>query len=118
MLTKLNKPKKMLHFLIHKWQLLVVYAAQERVHVAASKYAKANNVELPEPPLVIDSKPCDQISIIKAKIIDILPEAKFINYNYEAQLPLDPEDFVEAYIGDHIICIKRLFKIIGKMNLE
>jgi hypothetical protein len=89
----------------------------ERVYTAACKYTEKNNLQTPTIPTYVLIMPCRQIEIIKHRIIEILPEAHFIDYNYEAQAPLDPNDFVEVYIADHKQCMSKVKETMEKMQI-
>jgi len=63
------------------------------------------------------AKPCLQIDIIKRRIIEILPESHFIDYTYEAQAPLNPQDFVELYIADHHQLAGKVVELMERMKI-
>lgn len=114
--TPTNK-KQLIYFLLKRWQNIIGFAALEKVFLASSQYAKANNQPLPVMPLPIVSLPCRQIEIIKRHIIEILPEAHFIDYNYEAQAPLNPNDFAEVYVADHQQCIEKVCAVMERLQI-
>ena len=110
--------RQLLDFLIQRWQLIMHFAALERVYVASCKFAAKNNIPIPQRPVIMVPQASRQITIIKRHIISILPETKFINYSFESQAPLDPEDFVEIFIADHNQCIGKVMEVIKKMKIE
>jgi len=116
-ITQGNNRRQLLEFLIQRWLLLTGLAAMERVYKAACQFAQENGKEIPPRPFIIDAKPCHQIEIIKQHIIEILPEARFIDYLYEAPAPLDPDDFVEMYIADHQQCAGKVVHLIKKLQI-
>lgn len=117
MLVTSNNRRRLINFLIYRWQMLVELAAAERVYVATCEYAKQNGQTLPPPSLIVQAQPCKQIGIIKQHIISIIPEAKFINYTYEAPIPLDPNDFIEIYIQDHQQCINKIYELMDRIKI-
>lgn len=117
MLADRNNCKQLIDFLIDRWRTIVGCAAAERVCIASLAFAKANNLPTPQTPTIIIPKPCRQIEIIKQRIIEILPETKFIDYTFELPSPLDPEDFVEIYLSDHEICIGKVEEVVEKMQI-
>lgn len=116
--TKANR-KEILDFLIRRWSTVTVFAALEKVHYAKCEFAKANNIPIPNMPtfVIAQSLPCRQIEIIKLHIMAIIPEAHFINYDYEAQIPLDPNDFMEVYVDDHKQCIEKVREVMNKLRI-
>ena len=110
--------KPLLDFLIQKWKTITGFAALERVYIASCLFAQSNNVQMPQPPVIMIPRPCLQIEIIKKYIIEILPEANFIDYRFEAQAMLTPEDFVEIFVADHNLCIDKVVEVIEKMQIN
>jgi len=113
----INK-KQILNFLLYKWQLMIDFAAIERVYLAAQNYAIENNQPIPLKPPTVQIQPCDQIHIIKEQIMSILPETKFIDYTYESPAPLKIEDFVEMYIEDHHQCVEKVKELMEKLKIK
>jgi len=116
-ITQGSNHKLLLDFLIQRWILISELAAIERVYIASYHFAQDNNQPLPSKPAVIETQPCRQIEIIKQHIIEILPEAHFIDYAYEAQAPLNPGDFMEMYIEDHKQCAKKVKTLMQQMEI-
>jgi len=117
LLAQNSNPKLLLDFLISRWLLISGIAAMEKVYIASHKFASENDYPLPVKSPIIESQPCLQIEIIKQHIIEILPEAKFIDYVYEPQAPLDPEDFVEIYIEDHKQCADKVQSLMNRIQI-
>lgn len=117
MIVDQNNRRQLVEFLLNRWQFVMGGAAVERVFVASYKFAENNNLPLPQIPPVAIPRACLQIEVIKHLIIEILPEVKFIDYNFEAQAPLDPNDFVEVFIADHQQCIGKVREVIKKMKI-
>lgn len=117
MMTLESKRKQLINFLMRRWHFLSNIAAIERVYLSSYKYAKENNQPIPDKPEFLIAQPCRQIEIIKNHIIDILPEAHFIDYSYEAPAPLDPNDFVEVFIADHHQCIRKVTQLMERMKV-
>lgn len=117
MITDQDDRKQLIDFLIRRWKIITNFAAIERVYIASYQFAKTNNLPIPKPPIITVPHACRQIEILKQRIVEILPEAHFIDYNYEAQAPLDPEDWVEMFIADHNQCISKVEDVIKKMQL-
>jgi hypothetical protein len=110
--------KQLIDFLTNRWKLIVGFAAIERVYTSSCDFAKTKGITIPEISHISIPQACRQIEIIKQHIIKILPEANFIDYNYQAQAPLDPNDFVEVFIADHYQCIDKVKDVIKKMQLK
>jgi len=117
MLIDTKNKRKLINFLIQRWRLIIGFAAIERVHIASCLFAKDNNQPSPDKPIISIPYACRQIEIIKQHIISIVPEVDFIDYSYEAQAPLDPNDFVEIFIEDHKICITKIEKQLDKLKI-
>lgn len=117
MLINENNRKQLIDFLINRWKLITGFAAMERVYNASYSFAKKNGMDIPQPPPCTIPHACLQIQVLKHRIIEILPEAHFIDYDYEAQAPLDPNDWVELFIADHEQCINKVQDIIEKMQV-
>ncbi len=114
--TKKNR-RQLLDFLLLRWKTRTTFAAIEKVYVAAEEFAKANNMQYPLRHMNIGVLPCRQISVIKRLIMCILPEAKFIDYEYESTAPLNPEDFMEMFIEDHNQCIAKVKSLMEKLKI-
>lgn len=117
MITNDNNRKQLIDFLIYRWQSIINSAAVEKVYIASYNFAEANNLPIPQAPYFTIPQACRQIEIIKQHIIQILPEANFINYNYEAPAPLNPNDFVEVFIADHNQCISKIKNVVKRMQI-
>ena len=117
MITQGNNRKLLLDFLVQRWLLISGLAAMERVYMASYHFAKNSGQPLPTKPPIIEAQPCRQIEIIKQRIIEILPEANFIDYMYEAQAPLDPNDFMEVYVADHQQCASKVKSLMQRMKI-
>ena len=117
MIVNDNNKKQLIDFFINRWKLIINFAAIERVYIASCHLAKTKGIPIPEMTYITIPQACRQIEIIKQHIIKILPEASFINYNYEAQAPLDPNDFVEVFIADHNQCIEKVEAVIEKLQI-
>lgn len=105
--------KEFINFLLRRWQSLIGFAAAERVHIASVAFAIENDKPEPMNPILSVPYPCRQIEIIKYQIISVLPKVKFIDYSYEAQAPLDPSDFVELFVSDHLLCMSKVEKVLS-----
>lgn len=114
--TKKNR-RQLLDFLLFRWKTRTTFAAIEKVYLAATEFAKANGMKPPIKHLSIGVLPCRQIAVIKQLIVCILPEAKFIDYDYESQAPLNPDDFVEMFIEDHNQCITKVETLMDKLKI-
>jgi len=114
--TKKNR-RQLLDFLLFRWKTRTTFAAIEKVYVAAEEFAKKNNMQSPIKHMNIGVLPCRQIAVIKHLIVSILPEAKFINYDYESPAPLNPEDFMEMFIEDHNQCISKVESLMDKLKI-
>ena len=104
--------KQLISFLLLRWKQIVAFAAAERVYLATCRYSKKNDQPIPSMPDILVIQPCRQISIIKAHIIQLLPEVSFIDYDYEAPAPLNSNDFIEVYTADHFQCINKVTKVL------
>ncbi len=108
--------KQLIDFLISRWQLITSYAAMEKVYIAQYKFAKSNDMPIPNPPILAVPYACRQIEIIKQHIIKILPETHFIDYTFEPPAPLEPNDWIEIFIADNHQCIGKVKEVIKKMQ--
>jgi len=115
MLTQSENCEQLINFLLGRWRLIINFAALEKVYNASCQFAKDNNLPIPKTPVIFMPQACRQIEIIKQYIIETLPEARFIDYNYEAQMPLNPNDFVEVYVADHEMCIDKVKEVVKRM---
>ena len=115
MIVTKNNRRQLLDFLLFRWKTRTTFAALEKVYVAAEEFAKSNNMQSPVKHLNIGVLPCRQILVIKNIIINILPEASFINYDYESPAPLNPEDFIEMFIEDHKQCISKVESLMDRL---
>lgn len=118
MIINNHNRKQLIDFLIQRWQLIIHFAALERVYMASCTFAANNNIPIPQKPIVMIPQACRQIKIIKQHIVSILPEAKFIDYSFEAQAPLDPKDFMEIFVADHYQCVEKVMEVMKKMQIE
>lgn len=109
--------KQLINFLMSRWHFLANLAAMERVYLSACKHAQENNQPTPVKPEFLIAQPGRQIEIIKHHIIDMLPEARFIDYCYEPQAPLNPNDFVEVFVADHHQCIRKVTHLMDNMKI-
>lgn len=112
MLITKNKRKSILNFLLRRWQILTPLAAIEQVLTTYPNNAEEPIVK------IIAAEPGKQIAIIKQYIIYILPEASFINYDYESPCPLNPNDFMELYSNEQSQCISKVQTIIKKLRIK
>lgn len=117
MIIQKENRKQLIDFLINRWKIIINFAALEKLYIASYHFSKVNNLPIPKVPSTYIPKACRQIEIIKQFIIKILPEAHFIDYSYETQAPLDPNDFVEMYIADHHQCITKVEEVIKRMKI-
>lgn len=118
MITDNENRKQLIDFLLRRWHGIAYFAATEKVFDAMCRFMQENNLPLPKAPPIMMPQACRQIEIIKQHIIAILPEVNFIDYDYEAQVPLDPNDFAEVFIADHYQCIGKVQEVVKKMKIE
>ncbi len=117
MIAQKENRKQLIDFLIQRWKLLTIFATSERVHVASCRFAKEEGLPPPKSLSSMIPMACLQIEIIKQRIIEILPEASFIDYNYNAQAPLEPHDFAELYMDDHYQCMGKVEDLMERMKM-
>lgn len=117
MIAHKEKRKQLLDFLIIRWKLIIKPAAGEKIYAAAFVFTIENNLPEPKKPDIIIPQACLQIKIIKQHIVKILPEAHFIEYDYEPPIPLNPNDFAEIYIADNHQCIAKIEALIKEMQI-
>lgn len=117
MIINQNNRKQLIDFLINRWKMIANFAAIERVYIASCEFAKSNSAPIPQPPSFEIPYAGRQIEVIKQHIIAILPEVHFIDYRYEAQAPLTPDDWVEMFIADNNQCISKVEDVIEKMQI-
>lgn len=112
-----DKKKSLLNFLIRRWEAIIGCAAIERVNIAICEYLHKNNIPIANIKPIPIPYPSRQIKIIKQYIIKILPEVHFIDYVFETQPPLNPNDFIEMYIADNHLCISKIREVMSKMEI-
>lgn len=117
MLVKEHNKRQLVNFLLNRWKIIIDFAAIERVHIASCEHAKAINQPPPSNPIAYMPQACLQIQVIKRYLIAIVPEVKFIDYVYEAQAPLNPNDFMDVFIDDHKLCITKIENILEKLEI-
>lgn len=117
MIVTKNNRKQLLDFLLARWGSRATFAAIEKVYIAAAEFAKENNMNPPVKNLNIGILPGRQIAVIKQLVLCILPEAGFINYDYESPAPLNPEDFMEIYTEDHKQCISKVKSLMERLKI-
>lgn len=117
-LTSCENRKQLIGFLMNRWKLITDFAAIEKVYITAYKHAEFYGEPMPDPPIIAVPQACRQIEIIKQYIIKLLPEARFIDYTFEAQAPLDPKDFAEIFVADHHQCISKVEEVIERTQLK
>jgi len=110
--------KQLVNFLIKRWLCISEFAAMEELYVASCQFAKEHTLPIPNEPDFIQSSPSLQIEIIKYHIVKILPEASFIDYTYESQVPLDPNDFMEICVEDHKQCANKVKSLMKRMKIQ
>jgi len=88
--------------------MLSQWGALHQLFLGTVKQAKSVGMQSPPVPEIVKTKPSKQISIIKFKIIELLPEAEFIKPDYEFDENLSAEDFIELYIKHQHMCIKKV----------
>ena len=109
--------KQLVNFLMSRWHMMSGIAAMERVYFSLCKYAQENGHPIPDKSPILEMQPGRQIDIIKQHIIEMLPEAGFIDYAYEPPAPLDPNDFVELFVAEQHQCIRKITRIMDKMKI-
>lgn len=118
MLINTQGKKDLLNFLLQRWSMLSPVAGVERVYVASAIFAHQNNVPIPPQPDIIGCQPVKQIDMMKRLIIDMIPEAKFIDYHYEAPAPLSPDDFLELYVEENRQCITKVRNLMEQLKIS
>ena len=122
MLIQRDRKKKLINFLLDRWSQLTDAAAISRINIIFDTLAQENKLPISQKSSeiqnIIDCKPEKQINILKKFIIKIIPKAKFINYQFEAQAPLALSDFVEIYIADHQQCITKVHELIDQLKIS
>ncbi len=117
MLIGKNK-KDILDFLLYRWKILAECGALARIQKAYLEAAKQAGIQIPNTNTLLAIKPCEHIKLIREKIIEILPEAEFINIDYEAPGELQPSDFSELYINHQEICIQHIKNLMEKIGIK
>lgn len=112
-----TKRKQLLEFLLSRWINIISASAVEIIHTAACQFATDNNLPNPETPILVNARPCVQIAIIKHRIVQILPEAKFIKYCYEPPAPLNTKDFIEIYTNDSKQCVGKVKELMERLQV-
>jgi hypothetical protein len=106
--------KDILNLLIYKWKMLAKYVAIEKARKKQVELAKRIGMQLPPQHTFLNVGVSEQMSLVRQKISEILPEAEFVNMEYEAPAELQPDDFIELFINHQDICIQRIREIISK----
>lgn len=117
MIISPTKRKQLLEFLMDRWTNLISASVVELIHATECQIAKSNNLSDPEVPILVVSQPCHQIEIIKHRIVQILPEAKFIKYCYEPPMPLSAKDFIEVYTNEHKQCVGKVKELMERLQV-
>lgn len=117
MIVKEHNKRQLIDFLLNRWKNIIDFAAIERVYIASCIHAGSINQTPPSNPIEYMPKACLQIQVIKHRLIFIVPEVKFIDYYYEAQIPLNPNDFMDVFIDDHKLCITKIEDILEKLKI-
>lgn len=110
--SKINH--KVINLLLYRWEMLSQWGALHQLFLGTVKQAKAVGTQTPTVPDIVKTKPSKQINIIKYKIIELLPQAKFIKPDYEFDENLSAEDFIELYIKHQKMCIKKVQQLMEK----
>jgi len=105
-------------FLTNRWLALTELAAIERVYKVMVEQAQKHGELPPSQPVTLLIQPCRQIDIIKRYIIEALPQASFIDYTFEAQAPLKPDDFAEIYMREQLQCVEKVRRLMDKMHIS
>jgi hypothetical protein len=117
MIATPTRRRQLLEFLISRWVNVISASAVEIIYNTACQFATDNDLPNPETPVLVDAKPCLQIAIIKHRIVQILPEAKFIEYSYEPPAPLNPKDYIEIYTDDSKQCAGKVKELIERLQV-
>ncbi len=117
MIIKQKNRKQLITFLLQRWYSIIGFSATEKVYYATCRNAREKKINPPTMPITAMAQPSRQIEIIKQKIIELLPEARYIDYTYEAPAPLNPNDFVEVFAEDHVQCINKICETMKKMHI-
>lgn len=113
---KRNK-KPLLTMLLYRWGLLSPFAAAQALYKTNPETQSVPIIGYFFAQLATDTMPHEQIEIIKSKIIELLPEANFIQPPFESH-NLSPDDFAEIFVEHQDMCIKKVHKLIDQMQIK
>jgi len=112
-----KKRKPIINFLLNKWESLSESGAIERIHQHQINVCRLQNLPI-APGELIQENYIQQISKIRSLITKIIPEAKFIDVDYESPALLQPEDFLELYVSHQKLCIDKVKSLIKDMRIK
>ena len=117
MIVSINDKKPLLTMLLHRWEILAPFAAAQELSKRATDLRSVPVIGQFLAQLTAESMPNEQIQIIKSRIIDLLPEAKFIEPPLECP-QLNPDDFTEICVKHHEMCIQKVRELIHKLKIK
>lgn len=117
MIVTPTERKQLLEFLMGRWMNLISASVVELIHATGCQVAADNGLPNPETPVLVEARPCLQIAIIKHRIVQILPEAKFIEYSYEPPMLLNAKDYIEIYIDDSKQCVNKVKELMERLQI-
>lgn len=106
------KNKKTIIFLLNKWKQTIKAAAIHRLYLENIKYSTKNNVPIPNQPDIVKYKPIMYINNIKKRIMEIDSSLDWIYQDYNPEIELTDEDFLELYIYHNNLTIEKIKKIL------
>lgn len=116
-----NKPqteiKEVLKFLLKQWCSLTNLAAIEALQLLSTTTETDSSVPAMVQINFAAVRPILRIEIIKAKIIDLFPQAICILPCFENELDLSPDDFIEMYIQHQKMSVEKVNTIIKQVGL-
>lgn len=105
--------KAVINLLLTRWLVLHQYAALEKLQ--ARKSAQPTNMLSGFN--FAQGKPVLQIEIIKFKIIELLPEATFIFPEFQDEMDLAQDDFLEIYMEHQALAIKKVRELLKTLEI-
>lgn len=103
-----------INFLLTRWLFLHQYAALEKIQTRKSMQPSGMLSDFN----FAQGKPVLQMEIIKLKIIELLPEAAFIFPEFQDEIDLAQDDFLEIYMEHQILAIQKVRELLKTLGIK
>jgi hypothetical protein len=114
-----DNKRDILELLLYRWNLVVESAATQKLFIAAINHSPEAREAIPSylQERFLAHKPLLQMELIKNMIVEILPEANFIEPTYESPAGLEADDFLELFCNHQKISIRKVKKLMKQMKI-